>query len=106
MKMDMKKLMQQAQEMQKTMAEKQKALASLTFEASSGGGMVTASVNGKHEVLKVTIDPSIVAASDVGMLEDLVVAAVNEAFRKAGDAVNREMSGMLGGLGGMGNMFG
>ena len=106
MKMDMKKLMQQAQEMQKAMAEKQATLASRTFEASAGGGMVTAAVNGKYEVLKLTIDPSIVAASDVGMLEDLVVAAVNEAFRKAGEAVNQEMSGMLGGMGGLGNIFG
>lgn len=106
MKMDMKKLMQQAQEMQKTMAEKQAVLASRTFEASAGGGMVTAAVNGKYEVLKLTIDPSIVTASDVGMLEDLVVAAVNEAFKKAGDAVNQEMSGMLGGMGGLGNIFG
>ena len=106
MKMDMKKLMQQAQEMQKAMAEKQATLASRTFEASAGGGMVTAAVNGKYEVLKLTIDPSIVTASDVGMLEDLVVAAVNEAFKKAGEAVGQEMSGMLGGMGGLGNIFG
>jgi nucleoid-associated protein EbfC len=106
MKMDMKKLMQQAQEMQKAMAEKQQAMAQRTFEASAGGGMVTAAVNGKYELLKLTIDPSIVVASDVGMLEDLVTAAVNEAFKKAGDAVQQEMSGMLGGLGGLGNLFG
>ena len=106
MKMDMKKLMQQAQEMQKAMAEKQKALAEQTFDASAGGGMVTATVNGKYELMKLSIDPSIVSGGDVAMVEDLVVAAVNEAFKKAGEAASREMSGMLGGLGGLGNIFG
>ena len=106
MKMDIKQLMRQAQEMQKAMAEKQQALATKTFEASAGGGMVTALVIGKYEVMKLSIDPSIVVASDVEMLQDLVVAAVNEAFKKAGDAVNQEMQGMLGGMGGLGGMFG
>jgi len=106
MNMDMKKLMQQAQEMQKAMAEKQKAMATRMFEASSGGGMVTATVNGRYEVMKLSIDPSIVDASDVQMLEDLVVAAINEAFKKAGEALNQEMKGMLGGLDNLKNMFG
>lgn len=106
MKMDMTKLMKQAQEMQKAMAKKQEELALRTFESSSGGGMVTVTVNGRHELMTIKIDPSIVSKDDVEMIEDLVIAAVNEGFRKADAAVQQEMSGMLGGLGGMQNMFG
>ncbi|MFH0798764.1 MAG: YbaB/EbfC family nucleoid-associated protein [Pseudomonadota bacterium] len=102
----MNALMKQAQEMQVAMAKKQEELAARTFEASAGGGMVTAAVSGKHEVVKLSIDRSIVSADDVGMIEDLVIAAVNEAFKKANDAAQEAMSGMMGGLGGLKNMFG
>lgn len=98
MKMDMKEIMKQAQQMQEAMAAKQKELAALVFEASAGGGMVTARVNGRHELVGIAVDRSIVSADDVEMLQDLVVAAVNEALRKANEAVGKEMSGMLGGL--------
>ena len=99
MKLDIKTLMKQAQEMQTAMAKKQEELSKLSFEASSGGGMVTATVNGKNELLKLAIDPSIVSANDIEMLQDLIVAAINEAFKKAGNAIQSEMSGMLGGMG-------
>ena len=106
MKMDMKALMKQAQEMQQAMAKKQEELALQKFEASAGGGMVTAEVNGKYELLSLKIDPSIVSKDDIDMLQDLVIAAVNEGFKKAGDAAQSAMSGMMGGLGNMQNMFG
>lgn len=106
MKMNLKDMMRQAQQMQEAMAAKQRELAGRTFEASAGGGMVNATANGKYELVRLTIDPSIIVPGDAEMLQDLVVAAVNEAFKKAGEATNEAMSGMLGGLGGLQNMFG
>ncbi len=106
MKMDMKSLMKQAQSLQSEMARKQEELAKQTFEASAGGGMVTAKVNGKHELISLKIDPAIVTGDEVEMLEDLVVAAVNEGFRKAGDAAKESLSGMMGGMGALGGLFG
>lgn len=106
MKMDMNKLMKQAQEMQKVLAEKQEKLAAQTFEASAGGGMVTVIVNGRHELVRISIDPSIVTVGDIEMLQDLIVAAVNEGFKKVAEFAQKEMAGMMGGLGGLGNMFG
>ena len=103
---NMLKMMKQAAAMQESLGKVQAELAQRQVEFSSGGGMVTATVNGKYELLKLSIDPSIVSGEDVAMVEDLVVAAVNEAFKKAGEAASREMSGMLGGLGGLGNIFG
>lgn len=106
MKLDMKKLMQQAQQMQSTMQEKQKELAAKTYTATAGGGMVTATVNGNHEVVKVAIDPSVIEMNDVDMLQDLVVAAVNEGMRQANEAAQAEMQGMMGEMGGMGGLLG
>ena len=106
MTMDMKGMMKQAQQMQAEMAKKQEELAKQTFEASSGGGMVTVKVNGKHEVLDIKIDPSIVSVDEVDMLQDLIVAAINEGFNKANGAAKEMFSGMMGGLGGLQNMFG
>jgi nucleoid-associated protein EbfC len=106
MKMDMKNLMKQAQQMQTELAKKQEELALKTFEASAGGGMVTAMVNGKHELLTLKIDPSIISADDVDMLQDLVIAAVNEGFKQANEAAQGALSGMMGGMGGLQNMFG
>ena len=104
MKMDMKELMKRAQEMQSTLAKKQQELAAMTYTASSGGGMVTVTVNGKPEVIKIAIDRSIVTPDETSMLEDLVLSAVNEAFRKATKSAQEMMSGMM--PAGMGNMFG
>ncbi|MBN1282752.1 MAG: YbaB/EbfC family nucleoid-associated protein [Proteobacteria bacterium] len=104
--MDMKSIMKQAQALQSEMAKKQEELSKRTFEASAGGGMVTAAVNGRHELIKLSIDPSVAGGSDVQMLEDLVTAAVNEAFKRSSEAMQSELSGMMGGLGGLGGMFG
>lgn len=92
-------LMRQAQKMQEKMAEVQKELATKTCEASAGGGMVTAVVNGGQEVVSVKIDPSVVDPKDVDMLQDLVTAAVNEAIRRSKQMVSDEMSRLTAGLG-------
>lgn len=94
----MKSFVKHAQEMQALLARKQEELGQKTFEASSGGGMVTATVNGRHELVKLVIDPSVVSTGDVGMLEDLIVSCINEAFRKSGDAIHEAVSGMMGGF--------
>ncbi len=92
-------LMRQAQKMQEKMAEMQKELASRTVEASSGGGMVTATVNGAQEVLSIKIDPAVVDPKDVDMLQDLVMAAVNEGLRRSKQMMAEEMSSLTAGLG-------
>ncbi len=97
--MDMNKLMKQAQKLQKEMAKQQEVLAERTYEASSGGGMVTAKVNGKQELLELKIEPDVVDKNDVPMLQDLVVAAVNQAMRKAQEEIQKEMSSLMGGMG-------
>jgi hypothetical protein len=93
--MNIQQMMKQAQQMQERL---QKQMAELTVEATSGGGMVTVKVNGAKQLLKVTIDPEVVSKDDVEMLQDLIVAAVNEAHRKAEEAMAQQMSGMMGGL--------
>ena len=96
----MHEMMQQASQMKDEMQQK---LEQTIVEGSSGGGAVTATMNGKKQLLKIRIDPSAVAAlsgpnPDVEMLEDLVVSAVNAAGRKAEDAMQGSLKGMLGGL--------
>ena len=98
MKGGMGNLMKQAQQMQQRILKLQGELAQRTVEASVGGGMVTVAVNGKSEVLRIKIEPQVVDPDDVEMLEDLVVAGVNEALRKAQDMVAEEMSKLTGGL--------
>ncbi|MFQ5466161.1 MAG: YbaB/EbfC family nucleoid-associated protein [Thermodesulfobacteriota bacterium] len=93
-------LLRQAQKMQEKMAKMQEELAKKNCEASSGGGMVTATVNGGQELVSIKIDPSVVDPEDVEMLQDLVVAAVNEAYRRSKEMVSEEMSKLTGGLGG------
>ena len=92
------KLMKQAQEMQGRMAEMQEALSRLEVSGESGGGMVQATVNGKGEALRMTIDPSLLTPDEQGMVEDLVVAAFNDARRKAEAVAAEEMSKLTGGL--------
>ncbi len=92
------KLMKQAQEMQAKMAKLQEELAHKEVEASSGGGMVTVKMNGQQEVLAINIDPEVFKEGDQEMLEDLVVAAVNEARRQSLDLAKEEMSKLTGGL--------
>ena len=96
----LQEMLGQAKQMQEQMQQK---LSQSVVEASSGGGAVTVKMNGKKEILKITIDPAAVASlsgstADVEMLEDLIVAAVNEAGRKAEDAMQSSMKGLLGGL--------
>lgn len=97
--MNMNQIMKQAQQLQKKLAQQQAELATKEFEATSGGGMVTARVNGKSELLSIKLDPEVVNKDDVEMLQDLVVAAVNEALRRVQEAQQGEMQGMMGGLG-------
>lgn len=95
---NMNNMMKQMQKMQKQMEDMQAQLEEKEVEASSGGGAVTVLVNGKKELLSITIDESVVDSEDVEMLQDLVIAAVNEAMRKAEDMVNSEMKKVTGGL--------
>ncbi|MBM4247729.1 MAG: YbaB/EbfC family nucleoid-associated protein [Deltaproteobacteria bacterium] len=91
-------LMKQAKVMQEKLTSLQAEISVRTVEASAGGGMVTAKVNGKLQVLAVTIDPEIIRSDDREMLQDLVVAAVNEAIRQAQAMMSDEMSKLTGGL--------
>ena len=92
-------LMKQAQAMQEKMAEMQARLAELEVEGQAGAGMVRAVVNGKGEVKRIRIEPSVVDPQDVGMLEDLVVAACNDARAKADAMSAEETQKLMGGLG-------
>ncbi|MGD8412923.1 MAG: YbaB/EbfC family nucleoid-associated protein [Candidatus Latescibacterota bacterium] len=92
------KLMKQAQQMQAKMAELQEELAKTEFEVSSGGGMVTVRMNGQQEVLAVKIEDEVFQDGDKEMLEDLIVAAINEARQKAADMAKEQMSGLTGGM--------
>ena len=91
-------MMKQAQKMQQEMLRMQQEQEAKTFSASAGGGVVCAVVNGKHELLELTIKPEAVDPDDVEMLQDMVLAAVNEALRAAEDAANTNMSKLTGGL--------
>lgn len=92
-------IMKQAQQMQARLAKLQEEAAQMTAEASSGGGMVRAVANGRGELVSLAIEKDVVDPADVAMLQDLVVAAVNEAMRKAREAVAAEMQKLTGGLG-------
>src|SRR3990170_1165562 len=93
--MNIQAMMKQAQQMQEKM---QKQMAEMRVEASAGGGMVTVVINGAKQVLSLKIDPEAVSKDDVEMLQDLILAAINDAQRKADEAVSRQMGGMLGGM--------
>lgn len=96
--MDMKKMMKQAQKMQRDAAAAQQEIAAMTFEASAGGGMVKATATGEMAITDITIDPATVDPEDVEMLQDMVVAAVNEALRAASEAANARMNAVMGGM--------
>jgi DNA-binding YbaB/EbfC family protein len=96
---DLGGLFRQAQELQEKIAGVQQDLAERTVEASAGGGMVTAVVNGKFELVRVRIEPSLLEKPDVEMVQDLVVAAVNEGVRAARKMIEEEMGKLTGGLG-------
>ena len=93
--MDMNKMMQQAAQMQERL---QKQMADLRVEATAGGGMVTVVVNGAKQLQSIKIDPEVVSKDEVEMLQDLILAAVNDAQRKAEEQMSQTMSGMMGGL--------
>ena len=94
-------LMRQAQKMQQMMTEAQEKLDAQEYEATAGGGMVSVKVSGKRELLSITIDPQVVDPEDVEMLQDLVMAAVNEALRKGEEAREDTMGRMAPGMGGL-----
>lgn len=95
---DFMKMLQQAQEMQGRLQQMQQELENKSVTASSGGGMVTVTADGKGQVRSVRIDPAVVKAEDVEMLEDLVIAAVSEAQKKAAEMAQEEMQKLTGGL--------
>ena len=95
---NMGNMMKQVQKMQKQMAKMQEELNEKEVEASAGGGAVTVKANGKKEVVSITIDPDVVDADDVEMLQDLVLAATNEALRAAEEMMAKEMGKITGGM--------
>ncbi len=98
-------LMKQAQKMQKDMEKLQDELQERTVEATAGGGAITVIATGKKEIKEINIKPDVVDPDDVEMLQDLILAAVNEAIRKAEEMVNSEMGKITGGLGGIPGLF-
>ena len=92
-------IMKQAQQMQAKMAKVQEELAEKKVEASTGGGMITVEVNGKNELLSIKIDKTVVDPEDIEMLEDLVLAAVNEGMKRAQEMISEEMGKVTSGLG-------
>ena len=97
-------MIKQAQKMQQDMLKMQEEMESKEYDATAGGGMVKAVVNGKHELLSLTINPEAVDPEDVEMLQDMVVAAVNEAMRKGETEAAQNMSKLTGGLN-LGGLF-
>ena len=93
--MNIQQMMKQAQQMQERL---QKQMHDMRVEASSGGGMVVVVVNGAKQIQSLKIDPEVVNKDDVEMLQDLIVAALNDAYRKADEELQKSMGGMLGGM--------
>ena len=93
--MNIQKMMQQAQEMQERL---QRQMAEMRVEATAGGGMVVVTVTGNKQLVGIKLDPEVVSKDDVGMLQDLIVAAVNDAHRKVDEALARQMQGLMGGV--------
>ena len=98
---NMQQLMRQAQKMQQQMKEAQEKLDAAEYEASSGGGMVNVKVSGKRELTSITIDPQVMDPDDIDMLQDLIMAAVNEALSKGEETREATMNRMAPGMGGM-----
>ena len=94
--MNIQTMMKQAQEMQQRL---QQQMTEMRIEATAGGGMVTAVVNGHKHLLSLAIDPDVVSKDDVAMLQDLIVAAVNDAHRKVDEELKQKMGGLVSGLG-------
>jgi DNA-binding YbaB/EbfC family protein len=96
--MDMNEMMRQAQQMQQRMRQVQDELASRTVTASAGGGMVSATLNGRNELLSIQIDEEVIKPEDRAMLQDLIISAVNEGIRKSRDMAETEMRRITGGI--------
>jgi DNA-binding YbaB/EbfC family protein len=103
---DLNSIMKQAQKLQGEVAKMQEELAAMTCDGAAGGGLVTATVNGQFEVVRVKIDKSVVDPNDVGMLEDLVTAAINAAATKIRETSKERMASVMGGMGGLPGMPG
>jgi len=97
-KSKMSGIFKQAQKMQEDLLKAQEELADLTVEGSAGGGMVVVTANGKQEVLDIQIDKEVINAEEQEMLEDLILAAVNQALEKAGESANEHMNKKAGGM--------
>jgi DNA-binding YbaB/EbfC family protein len=93
--MNIQQMMKQAQQMQDRL---QKQMADLRVEATAGGGMVTVVMSGQKQLLSLTLDPEVVSKDDVEMLQDLIVAAINDAHRKVDEAMSQQLGGMMGGM--------
>ena len=93
--MNIQSMMQQAKEMQERLQEQ---MAGIRVEATAGGGMVTVVINGTKQLQRLTIDPEVVSKDDVEMLQDLIVAAINDANRRVDEQLGQSMSGLMGGL--------
>ena len=93
--MNMQQLMKQAQQMQEKL---QKQMESIVVDATAGGGMVSVKMNGQKQLLSVQIDPEVFTGGDKDMLQDLIVAAVNEGIRKVDEAMSEQLGGLTGGL--------
>lgn len=102
---DLNALMQQAQKLQSDVARIQEELARTTCDGAAGGGLVTATVNGQFDVVRVKIDKTVVDPGDIGMLEDLVTAAVNAAVAKVREVTKTRMSSVMGGMPGIPGLF-
>ena len=100
--MNMQQLMKQAQKMQKQLAEAQDQLEQVTVDASAGGGMVKVTVNGQMMLESIAIDPEAIDPDDVEVLQDMIIAAVNEGVRGVAEIANKQMGAITGGMGGMG----
>ena len=93
-----RKMLKQAQQLQKRMEQMQEEMETLTVEGSAGGGAVTATVTGKMHVLSITIAPDVVDPDDVELLQDMVLAAVNDGLHRAEETVSKQMASLTGGL--------
>ena len=96
--MNMQEMMKQARKMQEQLAQAQDSMKDVTIDASAGGGMVKATVNGDLELVSIQIDPDALDPEDVDLLQDMIVAAVNEAIRGVSEVASKQMSSITGGL--------
>lgn len=96
--MNMQEMMKQARKMQEQLAQVQESMKDVTIDASAGGGMVKATVNGDLELVSIQIDPDALDPEDVDLLQDMIVAAVNEAIRGVSEVASKQMSSITGGL--------